>query len=38
LQLISVVKRILCAEVVFDTVEGEMFFVCVHVFKVSELG
>ena len=31
LQLISVVERILCAEVVFDAVEGEVFFVCVHI-------
>jgi hypothetical protein len=26
-----VVECILCAEVVFDAVEGEMFFVCIHV-------
>jgi hypothetical protein len=37
LQLISVIERILCAEVVFAALIGEVFFVCIHVFNVSEL-
>jgi len=31
LQLISVIERILCAEVVFDAVVSDVIFVCVHV-------
>jgi hypothetical protein len=37
LQLIGVIERILCAEVVFAALIGEVFFVCIHVFNVSEL-
>ena len=31
LQLISVIERILCAEIVFDAVVSDVVFVCVHV-------
>ena len=31
LQLIGVIERILCAEVVFAALIGEVFFVCIHV-------
>ena len=31
LQLISVIERILCAEVVFDAVVSDVVFVCIHV-------
>ena len=31
LQLIGVIERILCAEVVFDAVVSDVIFVCVHV-------
>jgi hypothetical protein len=31
LQLISVIKRILCAEVVFAALMGEVVFVCIHI-------
>ena len=35
LQLIGVIERILCAEVVFAALIGEVFFVCIHV-RVSQ--
>jgi hypothetical protein len=31
LQLIGVIKRILCAKVVFAALMGEVVFVCIHV-------
>ena len=31
LQLIGMIERILCAEVVFAALVGEVFFVCIHV-------
>jgi len=37
LQLIGVIERILCAEVVFDAVMSDVIFVCVHVFNLSEM-
>ena len=37
LQLIGVIECILCAEEVFAALVSEVFFVCVHVFNVSEL-
>ena len=38
LQLISMIERILCAEEVFAALMGEVFFVCIHIFNLSDVG
>jgi len=38
LQLVGMVKAEFRAEVVFTALVGEVFFVCVHIFNLSDVG